>query len=232
MQKEINKAKLIAGTVAISVVIILLIAALFFCENKKRELLKEAQIGSCVKIFTNVGYGSGMIYCIGEDEIIIATAAHVLEGFDENARIEFVGGERTSGLLCEVDENADVGILSVPKDFLSVDTLEKINEVNITQDAFDGEPSYSEKDFSKKCVMYNLFENNGIIKEVCGDVTSMDEYVYDFDRHMLSGCNSEVTEGMSGGPIFDEEGFLLGMLLAGNAEGDFKGITYFNLVNR
>ena len=232
MQKEINKAKLIVSIVAAAVVIIILLGALFFCSDKKKKQLESMMLGSCVKIYTNIGYGSGMVYCINDDEVIVATAAHVLEGFDENARIEFCDGSSYSGLLCDVDEIIDVGIVSVLKSNISEETIKSIKEVNITQDAFTNEPSYTHQKSTEYCVMYDLFGENGIIKRVPGKVTSMSEYVYEYDRHMLCGQNADVTEGMSGCPIFTEDGYLLGMLQAGNHEGDFRGITYFNLVNR
>ena len=232
MQKETNKAKLIVSIVATAVVIIILLGALFFCSDKKEKQLESMMLGSCVKIYTNIGYGSGMVYCINDDEVIIATAAHVLEGFDENARIEFCNGQSSPGLLCDVDEILDVGIVSVLKSNVNEETLESIREVNITQDAFEQEPSYANQKCTEYCVMYDLFGENGIIKKVPGKVTSMSEYVYEYDRHMLCGLNADVTEGMSGCPIFTEDGHLLGMLQAGNSEGDFRGITYFNLVNR
>ncbi len=223
MRININKAKFIVFIIAATAAIIVLGWALFF--------IPDNNVNACVRIYTGEGYGSGMVYGISEDEVLIATAAHVLEGYDKNSYVEFANGSSAHALMCSLDDNNDIGILSVPVESIDNKTLNSIKEVDITTDAFVDEPSYLSNDYTDKCIMYDLFQKNGIILFVNGKITSMNEYVYAFDKHMLHGISDKVTEGMSGSPIFDSNGRLLGMLLAGNDAGDFVGITYFNLVN-
>ena len=220
---NINKAKFIVFVIAASAAIIILGWALFF--------IPENNVNACVRIYTGEGYGSGMVYGISEDEVLIATAAHVLEGYDKNSYVEFANGSSAHALMCSLDDNNDIGILSVPVSNIDNKTLNSIKEVDITTDIYGDEPLYLSYDYAGKCIMYDLFQKNGIILFVNGKITSMNEYVYAFDKHMLHGISDKVTEGMSGSPIFDSKGRLLGMLLAGNDAGDFVGITYFNLVN-
>ena len=224
MQIKISKAKLIVTIIAAVSAIIVLLGALFF--------VPDNNINSCVRIYTSIGYGSGMIYNIDNNEVLIATADHVLEGFNENSYIEFADGAKAHGYICSEDDINDIGILSIPVMNIPEESLHNIKQVYITRDVLASEPEYLEDDYLDECIMYDLFPKDGIIVFVDGNIMSMNEYIYDFDRHMLHGISTQVTEGMSGSPIFAKDGHLLGMLLGGNDKGDFVGITYYNLVNR
>lgn len=203
-----NKRIIIQGTMTLLVIAMVFIFATYLFE---RSRIYERCKSSCVYVCTKGGYGRGVILEVSDSEIVVATAHHVSSDWDEDGYIEFVDGTRAFGQRFGADEHYDVEFISVPIDEVSSDTIEKITPVSyVNQNA-------------TKCIS---FSGDKVIK---GDVISYDEFMYEFDKQMMYG-RMKVDEGMSGAPIFDTKGQLLGMILAGNDEGDFAAVNSMDIL--
>jgi hypothetical protein len=63
------------------------------------------------------------------------------------------------------------------------------------------------------------FEEGVTLKEQRGIIVNPWIFTEDFQQYMIWGT-AEVYPGMSGGGVFDEDGYLLGILCGNNSEGD------------
>lgn len=164
---------------------------------------------SIVRIEVDKTAGSGIVWSIEEGKIIIVSSRHLIEQGDKPVVIVYDG----TMLVAKVEgcsDVSDVGFVSIEygngENNNSDDILNKINPVcpriyegieniNIVQIASSAEPAGD---------LYTGYADSII-------------YVPQLGENMLqTKCYSKA--GMSGGGVFDNEGFLLGMIAAGDVD--------------
>lgn len=187
-------------------------------------------LSSQVKIFTDMGFGSGSIIEISDTEIVIVANQHLLADWNENGYVEFFNENKAFGQKFGGDEFYDVCFLSIPTENVDQETIDELSSVKmdfsgiISEDAADaGETSedatYSGKaseDATDSIKVIDLFNDNQCYT---GSVVEYSTYIYDIDKVMML-CKCEVHEGMSGAGVFDSNGVFWGIVEAGNDDGD------------
>lgn len=225
-----------------SVAMLILLAAVIFCaiyfgngplskKTREAKTTDEKSIGeqitgnaeilsSQVKIFTDMGFGSGTILEISDTEIVIAANQHLLADWNENGYVEFFNETKAFGQKFGGDEFYDVCFLSIPVENVDKETIDELSAVKmdfrgiVSEDAADaGETSENTAD---TIAVLDLFNDNQCYT---GSVVEYSTYIYDIDKVMML-CKCEVHEGMSGAGVFDSGGMLLGIVEAGNDSGD------------
>ncbi len=202
-----------------------LVYTVFFVYRKMHDTLPvlPEEISACVRIVTAKGSGCGFIIEIGQEEMVVATACHVLEGYDGNSYVELYDGVRVFGQQFGADETYDVAFLGIPYEegFTKKDG-DRYGSVDIT--------SYPAIEPDTDCRIPDITGSftDPLIYE--GKILSEGEYFYELDRVLMRGSVSPVSgsypgEGMSGSPVFSSDGTLLGMLVAGNEDGIIAGVT-------
>lgn len=174
-------------------------------------------LGSCVRIQGGGHYGSGNIYALTEDEIIIVTNRHVLDYFDGEGFVTFFNGRTADGRILGLGEEADVGFISVPAGLFPFEELLSLKSVRMR----DGGCETLNASGSFFIVDAASSPDSPVLCE--GRILDERRYLADYGREMLyGGCRA--VPGMSGSGIFDFYGNYIGILSGGTLQGEIAGV--------
>lgn len=174
-------------------------------------------LGSCVRIQGGGHYGSGNIYALTEDDIIIVTNRHVLEYFDGEGFVTFFNGRTADGRILGWGEEADVGFISVPAGPFPFEELLGLKSVRMR----DGDCEGLNASGSFFIVDAAGSPDSPVLCE--GRILDERKYLDDYGRDMLYGACWAVP-GMSGSGIFDLYGNYIGILSGGTLQGEIAGV--------
>ncbi|MCM1568724.1 MAG: serine protease [Roseburia sp.] len=187
-------------------------------------LIQERFGGMMVQITTKELLGSGVIYRADEEQLFILTAAHVLDGWRGQASVVFWDGLTVECGEAYLSEEEDVAFLRIPYAGMiqgagrdDREISEEINEhlsryckAAVDKTVFDrmqkGDTVIAMG--SAGGVAENAYE--GRLRESWVFVESLSRY------RMVAEVS--VRPGMSGGGLFDRQGYFLGLLSAGSCE--------------
>lgn len=174
----------------------------------------ESVQGSCVRVQANGHHGSGIIFKMTEDEMIIATNRHVLQYWDEDSYVTFFNGAVGNGRAVALSEKADVGFISIYTAFLTEEERKDLRAV----DTVDEPPGAGTKIY-----MIDMASDvwNPVVYE--GKVLEPQRYLEDFGMEMLYG-EAASKPGMSGTGVFDVNGQFLGMLTGGTDANEIAAV--------
>lgn len=176
-------------------------------------------VRSCV-VRINMGnaYGSGIIWKLTPDRVIIATNRHVLDYWqDLNSFVYFSQGYSLDAHIAGMSEKQDVGFLEIDNRQFTYHELKELKSV-----------------CADVCVYERLRQGDEIFCAGSGSETGeilyyeavvedTRRYIADFDAYMLYG-HGYAREGMSGGGIFDGYGHLIGMITGGTLQNEIAGV--------
>lgn len=186
------------------------------CEKDLQQAYENV-VCSAVRIDVSGYYGSGSIFKITKEEMIIVSNAHVLEYWDENSFVTLSDGRVVSGTVMFLSADYDVGFLKIPiQEFLYEDlfTYRSVRSFdrNITE-VMAGE-EFLVIDVVEDLYLPEMYE--GIINDTW-------YYIEEFNNNMLHGyCVGY--PGMSGSGMFDAYGNYIGMVTGGNLGGELAGV--------
>lgn len=178
-------------------------------EEGERGLLQaqEANLPAVVQIDTGHYRGSGVIFEITGDYVIILSNKHLLE-YDNGARVTFHGGRQVQAEAIRLSTRYDMGIVTV-----SCENIPQEERMRLKRICFNSECSANTESGDDLFIIGSR-EGPGANVYV-GTIADPWWYSSDFNTHMLfNHCNAE--HGISGGGTFDVHGHYLGMLSAGN----------------
>lgn len=174
---------------------------------------------SVVRLDMGTAYGSGVIYRLTADAVIIATNRHVLEYWDETAGVVwFPQGYFVDATVLGSASDSDVGFLRVENDELGYEILMTLRSVCTDEVPFDG----GEAQIEGFCVGADRREQEPVFHEAVFE--REEHYIELFQSDMLYG-HGFAREGMSGGGIFDSCGRLLGLLAGGTYQNEIAGVS-------
>ncbi|MBQ6887712.1 MAG: trypsin-like peptidase domain-containing protein [Lachnospiraceae bacterium] len=192
---------------------------LIACESESGRFLQKVQqetayekAGACI-VQINMGeyYGSGVIWDLQDENIVIVSNTHLLQN-GQSGMITFGNGVTTQGTVIGISDMRDIGFLQVPlsslerEDWLSFRFADK--DVENYQSLLPGDE------------IFVIGSASGTGKDFYeGTIGNVSYYFPEFQSDMLYGY-CQAVPGMSGGGTFDKEGHFIGMLTAGtdNAE--------------
>lgn len=172
---------------------------------------------SCVRLQANGHYGSGSIYLLKEDEIVIVSNRHLLQYWDEESFVTFPGGAAQSGKVIGISEEADVGFLSVSTERFSWQELLALRNMRPLED------EAGSLQLGSKLLLVDIASDiyHPAMKQ--GEVISPRTYLADFGMEMLYGTG-DALPGMSGSGVFDGYGNYLGMLTGATMQGEIAAV--------
>ena len=183
----------------------------------------EKVLCSCVRIQVNGHYGSGSIYKMLENEVIIVTNRHVLQYWNDDSYVTFFNGRVSDGNLLGTSKEADLGFISIPTDNFTYDELLAFRNIRMIRETESGD--YEKETFGegRRIFMVDMASkwNVPVMKE--GEVISLSVYLEDFQTQMLYAKGNAVP-GMSGSGVFDGYGNYLGMLTGGTDQGEIAAV--------
>lgn len=207
----------------------------------RRTVFKEAydtraaSLG-VVKIVCGDFRGSGVVIAQDEEGLVIVSAKHLLM-YDVRAKVSFIGmesGENVTGDVIGYSASYDLAFLHVPLSALPAklaDDAENLcatgNESDMTwaatpdasgqQAVLRTDDAYRELRAGDSIVQIGLSEN-AELEYYMGVAQAKEVFISDYNACMLlNECYAEA--GMSGGGVFDENGRLVGIIIAGDAQG-------------
>lgn len=198
------------------------------------DLLKTPvlETGDCEKAYENVkncvvrinmgnAYGSGVIWEMTPERIIIVTNKHVLEYWDDlSSYVYFPQGYFVEAEILELSEEYDIGFLSVDNLEFSYAELEQMRCAHWDMDAYrtlrTGDAMF--------CIGMEGENAAGAVDAFYqGSIGDMWQYIDEFGEYMIYGYGY-AQPGMSGGGTFDTKGYLIGMLSGGTAGGETASV--------
>lgn len=183
----------------------------------------------CAKAYENVkdcvvrvqmgsAHGSGIIWEMTPEEIIIVTNKHVLEFWDDgNSYVYFRQGYYADAQVIGMSEQYDVGFLGVDSGQFSFEQREQFRSARKEETVY--------ANLRAGDVMFSV--DSGSAEEEAryfeATVGNTHQYIEDFDAYMLYG-HGFAKEGMSGGGTFDGRGYLIGMTTGGTYYNETAGV--------
>lgn len=185
--------------------------------------------GDCSKAYENVktcvvriqmgnAHGSGIIWELSPERVMIATNRHVLEYWEEeDSYIHFPQGYDTDADVMGVSELYDVGFLAVDNRQFTYEELKELQSVRKDEQVYERLRQGEE--------MFSVDSASGTEKAHYYEATVEDtwRYIEDFEAYMLYGHGYAKT-GMSGGGIFDGRGYLIAMTTGGTLQNEIAGV--------
>lgn len=179
------------------------------CENVR---------GSVVRIDMGKAYGSGVVFRLTEEGVVIATNRHVLAYWDEDAgAVCFPQGWYVSARMLGSSSSCDVGFLQVDKEELGLSALMELRSVRLDEEVYGG----LKEGAMAFCLGADRAGDEIVFQEARVEDTA--RYIDLFEGNMLYG-RGFAKEGMSGGGIFDGYGHFIGLLAGGTWQGEIAGV--------
>lgn len=174
---------------------------------------------SVVCLEMGTAYGSGVVFRLTADAVIIATNRHVLDYWDEAVGVvRFPQGYFVNAALLGSASASDVGFLRIEGSELGPDTLMNLRSVCMDESPFDG----GEAQIEGFIVGTDRRAEEPVFHEAL--LEREERYIDLFQGDMLYG-HGFAREGMSGGGIFDGRGRMIGILAGGTYQNEIAGVS-------
>lgn len=174
------------------------------------------------------GGGSGIIVGKNDDELLIATNYHVVEGAD-TLSVAFTDGNAVEASVKGFDEERDLAVVSVSLDDVEDDTMDAISIANIgsSDDLKVGEQVVA----IGNALGYGQSVTTGIVSAKNRRMDSDNNTVTDGSDDSSDGVNliqtdAAINPGNSGGALLNMEGEVVGINSAKLASTEVEGMGY------
>lgn len=187
-------------------------------ETADCELAYENVKNCVVRIQMGNARGSGIIWKLTPERIVIATNEHVLDYWEEeNGYIHFAQGYDVDARMLGVSDEFDVGFLAVDNRHFTYKELKELRYACADIDVYNG--------LQQGDIMFMVDSGSEAAAAQYYEGTVEDPYRYieDFGAYMLYG-HGFAKAGMSGGGTFDGRGFLIGMTTGGTLQNETAGV--------
>lgn len=179
-------------------------------ETNKEENIERARqqtIPTITRISMGEYYGSGAIFTIDEDSIILISNQHLIrEG--KFGQVTFFDGTKAKGEVMGTSDKYDVGFMKVKLSDIPYQVLKELRYVSIDSECYET--------LKKGDEIFLIGSSDGAAKSIYeGTIGDMWWYFEEFDSYMIYNyCFAK--QGMSGGGTFDAHGHYIGMITGGN----------------
>lgn len=171
-----------------------------------------------VRVDMGNAYGSGIVWELTADRVIVATNRHVLAYWeDTDSIVYFPQGYYMDAGILGVSEQYDVGFLAVDTGQFTYEELEKLRYAAAEQESYER----LEEGAEIFCAGAGPETGEWLFYEA--GLEDRERYLADFGTEMLYG-HGYARAGMSGGGIFDGYGRLAGMVTGGTMKNEIAGV--------
>lgn len=177
-----------------------------------------------VRIQMGHAYGSGIIWEMSQETIVIATNRHVLDYWnEENSFVHFPQGFDVDARMIGSSKMFDVGFVAVDCGKLTYEELQNLRYARVDKAVYD-----SLRQGTGMFLVYAGSAENEAQYYV-GTVEDPYRYIADLDAYMVYG-HGFAKAGMSGGGTFDGRGFLIGMTTGGTIQNETASVPLPDIV--
>ena len=173
------------------------------------------------------GSGSGIIIGKNDDELLIATNYHVIEGAD-TLSVAFIDNNAYEATVKGFDEERDLAVVAVPLDDIDDDTMDAISIATIgsSDDLKVGEQVVA----IGNALGYGQSVTTGIVsaknRRINSDEQSVTEDDKDDNGVNLIQTDAAINPGNSGGALLNMDGEVVGINSAKLASTEVEGMCY------
>lgn len=182
--------------------------------NMSVQEVKDFFFGT-VEQYENESTGSGVIIGQNDDELLILTNNHVIEG-NTSLTVQFIDGEIVEAVVKGTDSDIDLAVVSVPKNQIKDSTSKEI-KVAVVGDSTRlnvGEPTIA----IGNALGYGQSVTTGII-------SATDKDMEGFSSKLIQ-TDAAINPGNSGGALLNIRGELIGINTAKLADTAVEGMGY------
>lgn len=200
-------------------------------ETLDKFALKEKERTSAVHIECGGHSGSGVIWKIEEDKIVLIANRHLLERSDK-AEVSFATGIYYEAKVNYLSDEYDFGMAVIDRAVMDEEDVEALSEVSYSivskEDLVVGEPLF--------ILTSKEYPADDILEGALVETSSMVELEQlHASQEMILGRLPDTEEknvqaGMSGSGVYDEDGMLLGILSGGNGEKEYMVVPLWNIL--
>ena len=187
------------------------------------EELIEYVRPSVIMVTVGTKHASGVIVSIDDDYITMLTAGHLMEGYDQGI-VTFYTDDVGFADVEYISQNPDICIMRIAREYLDYRLVKELKASGIDEKA------YEELKTDDTVYLCGSAINVGT-NATKGTVGSPDFYVADFDEWMIY-LYADVMAGMSGCPVFDANGDLVGILCAGTGSGEAVCVKLPDIIDK
>ena len=187
-------------------------------QENMADLLQSTSAGLMVRVTAEELIGSGVIYGMYKEVLVVATAGHLLEKAEGGVWLTFSDGFAVESAEYIVSDSADLAFIKVALREIPEEHLRQYYCVNTDKESFD-----ALKSGDGIIVMGSKSEAAGDAYE--GILTEPWIYVEDFAQYMML-AKVEAYPGMSGGGLFDLQGHFLGILCGFDEDGEAAVVPF------
>lgn len=182
-------------------------------------------VKSCVvRIQMGNAHGSGIIWEMTPDKIVVVTNKHVLDYWSErNSYIHFLERYDVDAQILGVSKRYDIGFLSVDSRQFTYDELKDLRSARVDLEV------YNELEQGDIMFLVDSGSKTESAQYYEGTVEDTHLYIKDFEAYMLYG-HGFAKAGMSGGGTFDGRGFLIGMTTGGTLQNETAGVPLPDII--
>ncbi len=174
-----------------------------------------------VRIHMGNAYGSGVVFRMTPECVIIVTNKHVLSYWDDAVSyVQFPQGYFTGARVLGMADEHDVGFLSVDNGEFDFGDLERLRYVRWDMERYQ---KMQAGDAIFCTGAGDAAEADGTDSFYQGSVGDMALYIDDFGEYMIFAYGY-AREGMSGGGTFDSYGNFIGMISGATVSGETASV--------
>lgn len=184
-------------------------------EDARMQVVYQLARRSIVKVVVKDAAGSGIVWKINDENIVIVSSRHLLMK-DVKAQVTFCDEESADAEIMGYSQQYDIGFLKIE---------DKNVTANILRDIYEAVPAEGFSDeadtLTQQSVLQIGADLNGTKEHFATGTILGIGYEPVFNTNVLkTNCYSKA--GMSGGGVFDAYGRLLGMISGGEVAEDAK----------
>ena len=193
-------------------------------ETEDCERAYENVKNCVVRIQMGNAHGSGIIWELSRETIVIATNRHVLDYWrEENSFVHFPQGFDVDAKILGISKTLDVGFVVVDCGQFTYEELQTIPYARVDEAVYESLGQGTEM------FLVDAGSMEHEAQYYVGTVEDPYRYIADFDAYMLYGYGI-AKAGMSGGGIFDARGFLIGMTTGGTMQNETAGVPLPDII--
>lgn len=184
-------------------------------EDARMQVVYQLARRSIVKVVVKDAAGSGIVWKINDENIVIVSSRHLLMK-DVKAQVTFCDEESADAEIMGYSQQYDIGFLKIEDKNVTANILRDIYEAVPAEDFSDEADT-----LTQQSVLQIGADLNGTKEHFATGTILGVGYEPVFNTNVLrTNCYSKA--GMSGGGVFDVYGRLLGMISGGEVAEDAK----------
>jgi serine protease Do len=186
-------------------------------------ITSTVEVQDFFRTMTTEGQGSGVIYKINEDEILIITNHHVIDDAKEVV-VEFSDGSSASAKLVGSDSETDIALISIALSDVSEKSLESIQAIEIGDSdiLLVGESVMA----VGNALGYGRTVTTGVVSAINRDLPLMN------GKMTLVQTDAAINPGNSGGALVNATGQLIGINTVKIADTTVEGVGFALPINQ